>query len=128
VVHEAATNARQAVLISIGPFLFNSALAALIGFPAALKVFNFATSASPVDFILVWLAVSIGMHAFPSRVDAKSMWQQVKASGSVVAKIFVVPLVGLIYVLSLASFFWADLIYGIGLVIGLPTLLVQVLA
>jgi hypothetical protein len=66
--------------------------------------------------------------AFPSRVDAKSMWQQVKASGSVVAKVFVVPLAGLIYVLSLASFFRADVIYGICLVIGLPTLLVPVLA
>ena len=129
VVHEQATTAWQAILISMGPFLFNSLLAIFIGLPVVPKLVNFPGSLSAIDLLLAWVAISIGMHAIPSTGDAKSMWQQVfRASGLSFAKIFVVPLAGLIYLLAVGSFFWLDLIYGVAIVVAVPMILVQVLA
>jgi hypothetical protein len=38
------------------------------------------------------------------------------------------PITGLIYLGSFGSFFWLDLLYGIGIAIGLPNLLIAILA
>jgi hypothetical protein len=35
------------------------------------------------------------------------------------------PIVGLIYLGALGSFFWLDLLYGIGVVVGLPHLIIS---
>jgi hypothetical protein len=127
--HEPASSAWRAVLTSVGPFLLNSSLAALFGFPAALKVLGVTGSSSLVDFIVLWLAVSIGMHAIPSIGDARSMWSQVfKVSGFSAAKVFVVPLPGIIYLLAFASFLWVDVIYGATVVMLAPLVFVQTLA
>jgi hypothetical protein len=76
---------------------------------------------------LIWLGVSIAMHAIPSTGDAKSLWQSAKAPGvSSVTRLMIAPIVGIIYLASVGRVFWLDLIYGIGVAIGLPTLLVAV--
>jgi hypothetical protein len=38
----------------------------------------------------------------------------------------VAPIVGIIYLASIGRFFWLDLIYGVAVAVGLPTLLVAV--
>jgi hypothetical protein len=129
VVHEPATSAWQAILISMGPFFLNSLLAIVIGVPVVPKLVNFPGSLTAVDLLLAWVAISVGMHAIPSRGDARSMWSQVfHASGLSLAKIVVVPLAGLIYLLALGSVIWLDLAYGVAVVVALPMILVQVLA
>ena len=127
VIHEPATRHYQTVLICVGPFIINSLLAFLIGFPAALQ-FKF-DDASFIDYVLVYLGVSIGAHAFPSIGDAESLWQSVMNKETPIwVKILVAPVVGFIYLGALGSFFWLDLAFGIGLALGLPYLVLKFFA
>jgi hypothetical protein len=126
VIHEPATKSYQSLFISVGPFLINTIAGALIAFPAALRVIKFGAG-DFLDYLLIWLGVSMAMHAIPSTGDAKSLWRSMKGSGvSSVVRLMVAPIVGIIYLASVGRFFWLDLIYGIGVAIGLPTLLVSV--
>jgi len=70
---------------------------------------------------LIWIAVSIAMHSFPSTGDASSIWQAVWEKGAPVsARLVGTPLVALIFAEAIGSVFWLDLLYGIAVVIGLP--------
>jgi hypothetical protein len=77
VIHEPPSNASQQIWIGIGPFFVNSILGALIALPAVIPVMRFEAGA-PLDYLLMWLGVSIAMHAFPSTGDAKSIWSAVQ--------------------------------------------------
>jgi Putative zincin peptidase len=126
VIHEPPTKSYQSLFISIGAFLINTIAGALIAFPAALPVIKFGAG-DLLDYLLIWLGVSIAMHAIPSTGDAKSLWQSVKTPGiSPLVRFIVAPVVGIIYLATIGRFFWLDLIYGIGVAIGLPTLVVAI--
>jgi len=126
VMHEPPRNSYHSLFISIGPFLINTMLGALIAFPAALPVIKFGEG-DLLDYLLIWLGVSIAMHAIPSTGDAKSLWQSVKGPGvSSGVRFTVAPVVAIIYLAALGRFFWLDLIYGIAVAVGLPTLLVAI--
>lgn len=128
VQHEIVTNKWQQIMISVGPFFVNTILGALIAFPAALPVFKF-DNGTPADYLLIYLGVSIAMHAFPSVGDAKSIVSALKEPETPVwVKIVGYPVVGLIYAGSLGSMFWLDFFYGIAIAVGLPNLLVSILA
>ena len=127
VVHEVPRNGWQNIKISVGPFLFNSIVGAVIAAPGAIPVLKF--EAAPLDYVLVWLGISIAMHAFPSTGDAKSMWQGLwSGRSSAFAKIVGAPLVAIIYLGALGSIFWLDLIYGLGVALVLPEVLIRALA
>lgn len=128
VIHEPAAKNYQTILISIGPFILNSILGFLIAFPAAFQ-FQF-DSANLLDYVLLYLGVSIAMHAFPSSGDASSMWNSIvnKEGSNIFTKILLAPLVGFIYIGAFGSFFWLDALYGVGVAYGLPKLLVHALA
>jgi hypothetical protein len=99
----------------------------LISLPAALPVFTFHT-AGPLDYVLIYLGVSIAMHAFPSRGDADAIWHSIKEENTPTwVKVIGYPVIGLIYLGSLASFFWLDLLYGVGVAVGLPNLIIYLL-
>lgn len=126
VIHEAPQNKMQSIMISIGPFILNTILGALIALPASLPVLHFGHTASFLDAILIYLGVSIAMHAFPSTGDASSIWKAVNEEETPFwVKIVAYPVVGLIYLGALGSFFWLDLFYGIGVVMGMPWLLIN---
>jgi len=128
VIHGAPKNAAQHMLISFGPFFVNTLLGALIATPAAIPVIQFSAG-KPLDYLLIWLGVSIAMHAFPSTGDAASLWQGVwHGEASFFAKFITLPLVGLIYLGALGSVFWLDLFYGIGVAMLFPKLLVALFA
>jgi hypothetical protein len=123
VVHEKPKDFTTAFLISVGPFIVNSLLCILICFPAFLPVRVFGVK-HPLPYVLLWLGVSIGMHAFPSIGDAQSLLQHARkevASHNLLA-ILSFPLVGIIYLANLLSFFWLDYLYGVGIGLGLPAL------
>jgi len=62
---------------------------------------------------LIWIAVSIAMHSFPSTGDASSIWQAVWEKGAPVsARLVGTPLVALIFAEAIGSVFWLDLLYG----------------
>ena len=127
VLHEAVKNKMQGILISVGPFFINTIVGALISLPAALPVFVFNT-AGPLDYVLIYLGISIAMHAFPSRGDANVIWEAMKESNTPIwVKIIGYPVVGLIYLGSLGSFFWLDLLYGFGVAVMLPRLIISML-
>lgn len=128
VVHEAPQNKLQTIMISIGPFVVNTILGALIALPAAMPVFKF-NNAGPMDYVLIYLGVSIAMHAFPSTGDANNIWAVTKEQDTPWwIKALAFPVVGLIYIGSIGSFFWLDLIYGVAIAVGLPNLLIALLS
>jgi len=128
VLHETVQNKWHGMLISIGPFFVNTLLGIIIAFPAALPVFKFHNG-NVADYVLIYLGVSIAMHAFPSTGDAKAIWDDLNdADTSIWVKIIGYPLVGLIYLGSAGSFFWLDLVYGIGVAVALPTLIISLIS
>ncbi|MEI8280913.1 MAG: DUF3267 domain-containing protein [Armatimonadota bacterium] len=120
VIHENADSAWKNLMISIGPFFVNTILGAVIGASAATPVLQFK-GGDIIDYILIWLGVSIAMHAFPSTGDAKSIRQSLAdPSTSLITKIWATPIVWLIYLGALGSMFWLDAIYGVMVVGAIP--------
>jgi hypothetical protein len=125
VVHEIPKSPHQSLLIGVGPFLVNTIVGALVAFPAAIPVIKFG-GGDGLDHVLIWLGVSIAMHAFPSRGDAESI-NSALSTGDVpiLLKFVTAPIVLLINLASLGRFFWLDLFYGVGVAVALPTLFVN---
>ena len=124
VVHEKPKDFTTAFLIALGPFFINSLLCILICFPAFLPVRFFGVQ-HPLSYFLLWLGVSIGMHAFPSIGDAHLLLQQAKKEVSSLNPLAILsfPLVCVIYLANILRFFWLDYLYGVGIGLGLPTLI-----
>jgi hypothetical protein len=123
VIHEKTTNFYSSFLIATGPFLVNTVLCFLICFPAYVPISYFGLE-QPLSYFLMWLGVSIGMHAIPSTQDANNMWEDAKVhvrSLNVLA-IVTFPLVIVIYIFNVLRVIWADLAYGILIGVGLPSL------
>lgn len=123
VIHEDTDNFVSSFLISMGPFFINTFLCLIICFPAYMPISYFDLG-HPLSYFLMWLGLSIGMHAIPSNQDANNLIEQAKEkakSGNLLA-IISFPLIALVYVLNFLSFVWADLIYGAAIGIGIPSL------
>jgi hypothetical protein len=117
VIHENPATVWQHILIGIGPLFVNTGLGLLIGMCAI----PFKQSSSPVFGALMWLAVSIAMHSFPSTTDAKSIWKAVwHQEAPISARAVGTPLVGLIFLGAAGSIVWLDLIYGVAIVMTIP--------
>lgn len=115
VVHDAAPNAIQQIAVGFGPFFLNTGLGLLLGLIAALARHRYGALLSWPMIILPWLSVSIAMHAFPSTGDAGAIWRSLwSCDTSWPIRILGIPVVVVIYVGALASIFWLDLAYGVG--------------
>lgn len=124
VAHGEVGDFTSAFLISVGPLLVNSLLCVLICLPAyyPMQVFDVMPWHS---LFLMWVGLSIGMHAFPSNQDASNLMEYAKSAaqkGNPLAMLSF-PLVVFIYIANLLSFFWFDLIYGLALGVGIPSLI-----
>jgi len=113
VVHAPVQDFGTAFFIGIGPFLVNTLLCLAICFPASIPYRVFGDR-GPVTYLLLWLGVSIGMHAFPSTVDAQQIWSSAKAE---VAKrnilaVLAFPFVILVFIANLLRVIWFDALYG----------------
>jgi hypothetical protein len=125
VIHERASTPGKQLLISIAPFFINTILGALIAAPSAIAVFTFSAG-NPLDALLIWLGVSIAMHAFPSTGDAKSLWVTFKERGTPwYLKALVFPIIVVICLGAIGSIIWLDVIYGVTVAAGLPWLIIQ---
>lgn len=124
VIHETPKDFTSHFLISVGPFVLNTVLCFVLCFPAFIRVVRFDQQ-DPLSYFLLWLGLSIGMHAFPSNQDAASLWHAAAGAAKRLNPLALVslPLVILIYVANVARFFWADLIYGAAVGLGIPALL-----
>ena len=126
VIHEETDNFNTAFLVSVGPLIVNSILCVVFCFPAFVPVRVFGRP-DPLSYVLLWLGISIGMHAFPSTHDAKNVWRlarrQVRTLKPLVLLSF--PLVVAIYAANILSVVWFDYFYGFALGILLPEYLFQ---
>lgn len=129
VVHEKTNDFKAAFFVATGPFLVNTALCVLFCSAAFLPVWEFGVS-DPAAYFFYWLGLSIGMHAFPSTEDLKSLWgltsTEVKKFNALA--LASVPLIGILYVLNFARVVWADLGYGLAVGILAPLALFKALA
>lgn len=127
VVHETTDRFSSTFFISVGPFIVNTVLCLFLCLPAFIpyKVFN--REDDPLVLFQLWLGVSVGMHAFPSFGDARNLWDHAKQAAKQESTLawFSFPVVGFIYLANILSFFWFDAIYGIGVGIGLPMLILE---
>ena len=125
-IHEEPQSFTSAFLIAMGPFIINSLLCVLFCFPAMVPVRTFGHK-DPICYFLIWLGISIGMHAFPSTQDARVLWQQAKKAVGNFNPLALAsfPLVIVIYAANLLRFFWLDYLYGIGLGFVLPELILN---
>jgi hypothetical protein len=128
VVHEPPRNPMQQVLVGVAPFFVNSLVGAIIAFPAAIPILKF-DAGSPLDYVLLWLGVSIAMHSFPSTGDANTIWKSLwSKENSAVVRWLAMPIVAFIYLGAIGSVFWLDLLYGVALVMLIPNALIGWLA
>ena len=121
VLHAPPQDFGTTFLISVGPLVVNTLLCLAICFSASIPYRVFGDRSLQTYFLL-WLGVSIGMHAFPSNQDAKHVWSAAKAEiqkKSVLA-VLAFPFVILVYVANLLSIIWFDALYGFFIGVILP--------
>ena len=110
--HEEIKSLKAAAFISLAPFIVNTSIAILIGVFAAILRYTHIDN-SWVMFILGYLAVSIGMHAFPSKTDTQNIVdisKRLEKKGFyIIAKIFDV----FFWIMRVLSFAWLDFVFGI---------------
>lgn len=126
VVHEPIEDFTTAFLVDVGPFFLNSLLGMVFCFPAFVPVRIFDRM-DPLLFLMLWLGISIGMHAFPSNQDATALWQHAKVAAKRLNPLAILslPLVLLIYIANLLSIIWFDALYGFAIGLGLPELVLK---
>lgn len=127
IVHEVPKKLCQRILIEVGPFFVNTVIGALVALPTVIPVVKF-DAGSFMDYLLIWLGVSIAMHSFPSMRDAKSIWGAIwNKENPLSVKLAAAPLGGIIYFCAIGSVFLLDAIYGIAVAILLPNLIIDML-
>ena len=114
VTHEQPKKYNQVFWISTGPLIINSLLAIVISY--------FASQTQPESFLyylLFWIAISSGMHAFPSDHDAEHIFNESKAllkNGGSILHYLAYPFYALIWLANKLRFLWFDLWYAIALI------------
>ena len=128
VVHEPASEFRKAFMVSMGPFLVNSALSVLFCATAFLPIWELKLF-DLLAYFFYWLGLSIGMHAFPATQDMKALWKLLleEARKRNLLAIASYPIVGVVYVLNLAGVVWSDLAYGLAIGILVPLVIFNIL-
>lgn len=129
VIHEIPPNPVHHMMISIGPFFVNTILGFIIAFPAAIPVIQFK-SGTIFDYILLYLGVSIAMHAFPSIGDAQSIWNVLWKDKNTPRwlRLLCIPIVGIILAGAAGSMLLLHLVYGLFIACVLPLFIVGLCA
>jgi hypothetical protein len=128
IIHEEIVDFTTAFLVCVGPLLVNSLLCVIICFPAFMPISVFHVE-HLLSYFLLWLGVSIGMHAFPSNQDAQNLLAHAKKAARSFNPLALVsfPLVLLILLANVLSVVWFDYFYGAALGLGLPDLIFKAL-
>ncbi len=124
VIHGPVDKLKDAFLIAIGPLIVNTVLCSILTFIPSFQILLGDHDFSPVLFILFWLGISIGMHAFPSNEDAKNLVEQIKQKKTkgfllIISKFFSL----IIRVAHSLRLIWIDAIYAILVSLFLPWLI-----
>jgi hypothetical protein len=120
VVHDWPSNPWKHLLISSGPFFVNTATGFLLGL-AAFHAAGLPFLAGTAKAVLLWLGVSVALHAFPSLDDATALLESVWAHpAGFFVRFAITVLGGLMVVGAFGAFFLVDLAYGIVIAWWLP--------
>ncbi|PLX27654.1 hypothetical protein C0583_00235 [Candidatus Parcubacteria bacterium] len=114
VLHDKPTTYKQTFYISAGPLFLNSVLTLIFGYLASQTYID-----SGLYFIFLWIAISAGMHAFPSDHDGKNIVTESKNSlkeGGTFIHYLAYPFYWILWIANKLRFFWFDLVYAIMLV------------
>lgn len=118
--HQEPERQANAFWITTAPFFVNSLIALNLGLLIGTFYPDYTPRSGIPAYILLflsWLAVSVGMHAFPSPSDARTLWRLTKRNWrSSVLGFLSVPVVFVIYVSHFLSYLWLDIIYGLAIV------------
>jgi hypothetical protein len=129
VVHGPTERLRTNFLIAIGPLIVNTILCAIISFTAITAFIVGDANMSPIFLPLLWLGLSIGMHAFPSKTDVQNFSAAVRASGR--GSLVYAGAKAVEYVIRAAnalSVVWFDAVYAVAVAMTLPLLVYLVFA
>ncbi len=111
VVHEATDDAKAVAAISIVPFIIGSLMAVLLGI--ACVAMKHSELLKNYIWAVYFLAVTIGMHSFPSKQDTSNFLDFAKHAKK---KSLIVTASALHYVFSILNALraaWIDLAYGV---------------
>lgn len=61
----------QSFFVAVGPLITNTAFALLCYWVSHMVELK-------IEVVMIWLGASIAMHAFPSSVDGRTLWQDTK--------------------------------------------------
>lgn len=122
VEHEKTDNPWKSLLITYGPFLFNTIIGTIFVFPLAMMwALSDARIMLPLwakllCYVLAYIGVSCLANAFPSSGDAQTLFTSVVKNKEIplAARIIIAPFVAVIYVCSLLKFFWFDFVFALG--------------
>ena len=124
VIHGPAKQLGDTFSICVGPLFLNTALCALITFSAVPVFTVHPASVHWVFLLLLWLGLSIGMHAFPSNQDMQNYVQAVQIETEGGALLWLARAFAAIFRLANAlRVIWFDLLYALGVGMLLPWLL-----
>lgn len=120
--HATPDRYRQSVVISVAPFLLNT-LVAFAAFVGALLVVAAAggVRTAPLEYAVVagvlgWIGLSVGMAAFPSTTDARTLWTRSRREWRRSPAVLLgLPVVALLYIVNVLSWLWAHVLYAVGL-------------
>ena len=145
VEHGQPSRYRESFAISVAPFLVNTvvALGVFVGFAALVSSLGLIDAVLGSDGVLEtvgavrdvlesasvttlglavlsgWLGFSIGMQAFPSTGDARTLWSRSRAEWRRSPVVLLgIPVVVVIYFVNLLSWLWADVLYALALAIA----------
>ena len=113
VLHETTDRLGAAFLITVGPLLVNTVVCSLLTFTPVIAFSLKPESVHPVFYLLAWVGMSVGMHAFPSNQDARNFTAVLEATGKRGLLYWVGQgFRGLIFVANLLRVVWFDLMYA----------------
>jgi len=127
VIHRPVTSLTKTFLISVGPLIINSVLCAVLAFPAISLYWFLDSQTYPwIFYILGWIGISCGVHAFPSEGDLncieKSLEQTNKDS---LLYMVVAIIVSLLTGANALRIIWFDFIYAMFLGLIIPLIIMS---
>jgi hypothetical protein len=122
VLHEMPASVWRHLLIAAGPCLVNSVGAFGLGL-LALQGHAWVRDPATTKVLLTWLALAVGLHAFPSLEDANAVMSGLwEARQGWITRLLATPFAALLYVLAFARWAWLDLAFAVALAWWLPRL------
>lgn len=129
VLHEAPAYAFQHTMVAVAPFFVSTLFALCFSLGGCLLARSpfFPEMRELLALGTLWLGFSCALHAFPSSGDGDSLWQDVRRPDvSLLAKLLLVPVVGMIRLGQVGMRLWLDALFAL-CVVALPPALLLVM-